>query len=63
LPYEKSFIAGGANDIRAWRLRSLGPGSYSDSKIDNFDRIVFVIYPTPIDMDARNANRLAQVTL
>ena len=39
LPYEKSFIAGGANDIRAWRLRSLGPGTYSDTKIDNFDRI------------------------
>jgi outer membrane protein assembly factor BamA len=39
LPYEKSFIAGGANDIRAWRLRSLGPGSYTDSKLDNFDRI------------------------
>ncbi|MEI6696553.1 MAG: BamA/TamA family outer membrane protein [Bacteroidota bacterium] len=39
LPYEKSFIAGGANDIRAWRLRSLGPGSYSDSKSENFDRI------------------------
>lgn len=39
LPYEKSFIAGGANDIRAWRIRSLGPGSYTDSKIDNFDRI------------------------
>ena len=39
LPYEKSFVAGGANDIRAWRLRSLGPGSYSDSKAENFDRI------------------------
>lgn len=39
LPYEKSFIAGGANDIRAWRLRSLGPGSYTDSKLDNFDRV------------------------
>ncbi|MCX6232237.1 MAG: BamA/TamA family outer membrane protein [Bacteroidetes bacterium] len=39
LPYEKSFVAGGANDIRAWRLRSLGPGSYSDAKAENFDRI------------------------
>jgi len=39
LPYEKSFVAGGANGIRAWRLRSLGPGSYADAKADNFDRI------------------------
>ncbi len=39
LPYEKSFVAGGANDIRAWRLRSLGPGAYADAKAENFDRI------------------------
>ena len=27
LPFFKSYIAGGANSMRAWRLRELGPGS------------------------------------
>ena len=38
MPFETSFFTGGANSIRAWRARSLGPGSYS-SAVNNFDRI------------------------
>jgi len=33
LPFEKSYYGGGANSIRAWQARSLGPGSFSDSLI------------------------------
>ena len=31
VPFERQYFAGGANDIRAWQLRSLGPGSYADT--------------------------------
>ncbi len=38
LPYEKAFFGGGANGLRAWQLRSLGPGSSTPSGDRKYDR-------------------------
>jgi hypothetical protein len=38
MPFIKSFYGGGANGVRAWRIYSLGPGSYQDTQDVRFDR-------------------------
>ncbi len=30
MPFEKQYFSGGANSIRAWQVKNLGPGSYND---------------------------------
>jgi len=38
LPLERGFFAGGANDMRGWLFRRLGPGSYNEDTLNVIDR-------------------------
>lgn len=38
LPFIKSYYGGGANGLRAWRIYTLGPGSYKGTDEVRFDR-------------------------
>jgi outer membrane protein assembly factor BamA len=39
LPYEKGFFAGGNNNVRAWPMNQLGPGSFYNPEFPNIERV------------------------
>lgn len=39
LPFEKGFYGGGANDMRGWEYRSLGPGSFQDTSSIYYEKM------------------------
>jgi len=36
MPFEKQYFSGGANSIRAWQVKNLGPGSFNDTTATSF---------------------------
>ena len=49
LPFEKGFFAGGANGMRGWPVRSLGPGEYHSTAKTDFERVGDVWFETNIE--------------
>lgn len=48
LPFEKTFWLGGANDMRSWKLRSLGPGGFK-SDIISFDHTGDIMFLSSLE--------------
>ena len=60
LPFIEAFFAGGANDIRSFRSRSLGPGSYY---VGNPDTTTVVDQPGDIKMEMNAEFRFKVVSI
>jgi hypothetical protein len=52
IPFVKQYFAGGANGIRAWQVRSLGPGSYNPNLFKNKDSTIFLNETADIKLEA-----------
>lgn len=49
LPFEKGFFGGGANGMRGWALRSLGPGNYKPLENRTYNRMGDIQLETNIE--------------
>jgi hypothetical protein len=47
IPFEKQYFSGGSNGIRAWQVRTLGPGSYAPT-----DTVTFLNQTADIKLEA-----------
>jgi outer membrane protein assembly factor BamA len=49
IPFETGFFGGGANGMRAWPLRYLGPGGYSESGSRSIERVGDIVLEANIE--------------
>ncbi len=49
LPFEKGFYLGGANSMRAWIYRGLGPGGFTNPSADNIDKMGDIVLETNLE--------------
>lgn len=50
LPFEKGFYSGGANGMRGWPIRSLGPGSFANQTAGNYDQMGEILMESNIEL-------------
>lgn len=56
LPFDKSFFVGGANDIRAWQARTLGPGSSVPEAGSGLNRVGDILLEANVEYRAKLTN-------
>lgn len=49
MPFEKQYFGGGANSIRAWNVRELGPGSYDPGDVTFYNQTADIKFETNLE--------------
>lgn len=60
MPFEKRYYSGGANSVRGWSVRTLGPGRYrsANSSIDYFNQCGDVRFDSSVELRSRLLGKL-----